>query len=406
MRATVDIDRKTLVEMLEQARRALNARASLAVLTNFLLEARDGRLFVVATDLEMSVAAFRPAEVDGEAQALVPARPFLDFVKALPEKRVTLTFHEQKETRTIMAGPYGEEREEEIEVVHREVRVAAGATATAFSSPHDPEDFPLPDRIKGMRVVVDAETLQEAIRRVTFAASRDASRPVLQGVLLEPAGASLLMVATDGYRLAVQRVETLQDVPPTPQDWIVPAQGLADIEKMLRKQKYRGKVVVDAFFPSEEENIPSRTAIRWPGVSVALTNIEGSYPLWRRIVEDARTDVHVQVEAKALASALKGLKPALPKSNMIRVHVNGKLEMVTSSVDVGETRVVVPIVGTDGREYGEEYVIGVNWKYLTDVTKVLKSASLDIGLPPQGASPIVFSAGDAYRYLLMPMRER
>ena len=402
----VAIAKKTLQEALEQTVRAVPRRAALSLLEHVLIQARGGRLFLLATNLETTVLAWREATVTGEGQALVEARPFLEFVKALPDEPVSITL---VETRTVRQVPAVDApgRSEEVEEVERRLEVTCGPLHSAFLAPHDPAEFPLPPKIHGLRVLLDAQALTEAVARVEVAVSRDESRPTLQGILLdvEPPHA-LTLVATDGYRLATHRLQTLNEVAPTPRHWIVPGRALADIARMLRKQKYRGTVVIDAHFP-EKGTDAAMTAFRWPGVSVAVVNIDATYPDWRAIVAPVRPAIRVAAPGKALADALKALKTAASATNAVRLRVNGVFEMTTRAADVGEVRMTVPaeIVGKDGED--DDYIIGANWRYVQDVVKALKKNTVVIGFQEDNVRPMLFTAEgleETYRYVLMPMK--
>ena len=67
--------------------------------------------------------------------------------------------------------------------------------------------------------------------RVLRAASRDDSRPVLTGVLVEFADGVLTMAATDSYRMAV-RTTPLEKGPPEQLTAIVPARALSDLVRI------------------------------------------------------------------------------------------------------------------------------------------------------------------------------
>ena len=79
------IARDALLKPLQAVSGIVERRHTLPILANVLLEQRDGRLYVTATDLEMQITAH--SELDGkEGQATtVGARKLQDLLRALPD---------------------------------------------------------------------------------------------------------------------------------------------------------------------------------------------------------------------------------------------------------------------------------------------------------------------------------
>ena len=68
--------------------------------------------------------------------------------------------------------------------------------------------FPkLPDVEGAQTFTVDSAAFLDTVTKVARAASRDESRPVLTGILVEFGQGTVTMAATDSYRLAVKRTE-------------------------------------------------------------------------------------------------------------------------------------------------------------------------------------------------------
>src|SRR5438046_6066977 len=80
-----------LAKALGGVSRFVNPRGTLAVLANVLLETKDGRLRVSATNLEMGIDYFVGAKVEKEGSITVPARLLADYVTNLTEEKVELT---------------------------------------------------------------------------------------------------------------------------------------------------------------------------------------------------------------------------------------------------------------------------------------------------------------------------
>src|SRR4051794_34220651 len=79
------IQRDALLKPLQAVAGIVERRHTLPILANVLLEQKDGRLFLTATDLEMQITAH--SELEGkESQAItVGARKLQDLLRALPD---------------------------------------------------------------------------------------------------------------------------------------------------------------------------------------------------------------------------------------------------------------------------------------------------------------------------------
>ena len=79
------ISMEVLLQPISQVVGVVERRQTLPVLANFMLAARGDRLTVTGTDMEVELISNVAANVTQEGEITVPARKFLDIVKALPD---------------------------------------------------------------------------------------------------------------------------------------------------------------------------------------------------------------------------------------------------------------------------------------------------------------------------------
>ena len=82
-------------ELLKKITLGVNIAASkpstLPILNNLLLETqKDGKLKIIATDMEVGISTLLPVEVLQGGSITVPARKFFDIIKELPEGKLSL----------------------------------------------------------------------------------------------------------------------------------------------------------------------------------------------------------------------------------------------------------------------------------------------------------------------------
>ena len=185
----VTIERSVLLKALGHVHRIVERRNTIPILANVLIEAKDGRLALKSTDLDLEAAEQVAADVAQNGATTVPAHVIYDIVRKLPEGA-------QASLET--TGDTGQ-------LVLRSGRSRFTLQALPAS------DFP--DLTAGEfshKFVLPAAELKGLIENTQFAISTEETRYYLNGVFLHTVDSGgqpmLRAVATDGHRLA--RVET------------------------------------------------------------------------------------------------------------------------------------------------------------------------------------------------------
>src|SRR6266498_1915308 len=80
------IARDALLKPLQAVSGIVERRHTLPILSNVLLEQKDGHLLVTATDLEMQITAQSELKTGSEQAITVGARKLQDLLRALPEE--------------------------------------------------------------------------------------------------------------------------------------------------------------------------------------------------------------------------------------------------------------------------------------------------------------------------------
>ena len=60
-------------------------RSSMLILSHVLIEAKDDKIYLTATDLESSIYTSFPAKITSEGSVCVPGKKFFDVIDKLPE---------------------------------------------------------------------------------------------------------------------------------------------------------------------------------------------------------------------------------------------------------------------------------------------------------------------------------
>src|SRR5919202_816644 len=88
------VSKADLVRELSLSQGVVEKKTTIPILSNVLLEARDDRVVLTATDLELGIRCSCPARIKKEGAGTVPARKLLDYVRLLPDAEVNVKFLE------------------------------------------------------------------------------------------------------------------------------------------------------------------------------------------------------------------------------------------------------------------------------------------------------------------------
>jgi DNA polymerase-3 subunit beta len=356
-----------LLQRLQVVGRGVSQRSSVQILSGVLIDApsAEAPVELAATDMELSVRAKLLADVHEPGRVVVPGRLLLDIVRHLPAQQVELT-----------SGDGGL------------LKLECGASLYSLHT-YDPDDFPrLPEIDHGRTFGVDRDTFLQAADRVLRAASRDDSRPVLTGVLVEFADGVLTMAATDSYRMAV-RTTPLEGGPPEQLTAIVPARALADLIRVSAAAGGEGLEIV-----VEENQVLFGTAEVWLGAR----RIEGQFPEFRRLLPET-FEHEVTLPRAEFADVIARVEVLAGRSPLRLAFQPGELTVSAQTQEVGEGRESLPC---DFR--GEPLEIGFNPAFLREGVESIPGESVLLKLITPLRPGLLTGGTDDYWYLIMPIR--
>jgi DNA polymerase-3 subunit beta len=368
-------DRATLLKALAHVQSVVEKRNTIPILANVMLAARDGRLTLTATDMEIAVVEECSASITRGGATTAPAATLYDIVRKLPEG-AEVEFDQ----------PGGDAR----------LALRAGRFATSLVVlPTD--DFPsmnastLPHRFR-----LSASALRGLIDRTRFAISTEETRYYLNGIFLHTATSDdkrvLRAVATDGHRLA--RVEeALPEEASAMPGVIIPRKAVGELRKLLDEAS---------------ENVDfalSDTRIEFKVGPVTLTSklIDGTFPEYDRVIPRGNDKI-LRVTKKDFADAVARVAAiSSERSRPVKLTVaQNLLTLSAASPDQGSATEELDAERVTYTDTPLE--IGFQARYLTDITDQIVG---DIEfLFSDGAAPtIVRDASDrSALYVLMPMR--
>src|SRR3972149_984223 len=239
--------------------RAVATRTTLPITNNVLLATDNGRLKLVATNLEMAISCWIGAKIEDEGSITVPARLITEFVSSLPND--TIDIHLSPQTKTLG-----------LKCARFEARIS-GVDAKEFP--------PIPGVDEGITTGVEVEALRQGINQVVFAAATEESRPVLTGVSTRFEGNTLTLAAADGFRLAVFQLPVAEPVGQKV-EVIIPARTLAELNRLMADQEDKVAITLN---PTKSQ-VLFRLKNKEINVDIELVSqlVQGTFPNYAQLI--------------------------------------------------------------------------------------------------------------------------
>ena len=344
--------------------KALPVRSAMPVLEGVLIEATKNGLHLLCSDLMFQKECDLPAAVEEEGKCVLKGKFLAEILRKLPN------------------GPLYAEQEGMILKI-QSGRVRQRLQCIEF------DDFPVM-RAKGdaADITVDAETLRTMIDRTVFAVSQDDSRPVLTGTLVEASEDKLTLVATDSFQFAMTTLH--KDGGLFEKRTIVQGKVMSEIAKMAEETEKEVTLSLTQTHLTVQVNDTKLTA----------RLLDGNYIDYKRIIpKDCKTRVLVNTE-DLYSMTDRAQLIAREGNNSIVLHFadNALTINAESFVGRGEDSMEVSIVG-------DPIDIAFNPRYILNILKNIPDETVypefNSPISPCVIRPI---SGDAYLYLIVPMR--
>lgn len=358
--------REQILGPLQSVIGVVERRQTMPVLSNVMLSARNNRLSITGTDLEVELVAASEISVAQAGDITVPGRKFLDIMRALPED-VTVTVATEGERLSVKAGR---------------------SRFTLSTLPAG--EFPLVDEVNAQHTVkVSQAVFRRLIDKSHFSMAQQDVRYYLNGMLLESDGKMLRAVATDGHRLALSETE-LEVRAKEKHQVIVPRKGVLELQRILGEE-------------GEVELAIGTNHIRCEIGDIRFTSklIDGRFPEYGRVIPSNPTKI-VEADRESLRAALQ--RTAILSNEKYRgVRLNAKPNLLTLQAHNPEQEEAEDSVEVSYA--GDEVEIGFNVTYLLDALAAIDGDRVQIGLIDENSSCLITVPGKQdCKYVVMPMR--
>ena len=347
--------------------RTVAQKSTLTVIEGILCRANDA-LSLTGYNMETAITYRIDAEVTDPGQCILPARLFGDIIRRLPEGPVTVVVDD-----------------------NYKVSIRSGYASFTISA-ESADDYPeLPDVGTGRSVSIPQTALKDLISGTIFAVSENQGRPIHTGVKFEVEDNAVSAIAVDGFRLARRTYHT-DEATGRNVSFVVPAQGLKEVEKILSDN---GE---DVAFVLGQKHILYQIGT----ATVICRLLEGDFLDWRRVVP-TNCPIKLTAHVSDLTSSIErvGLIVSEKYKSPVRCLFGNQVVQLRTSTTIGAAEDQCSLAGD-----GKELEIGFNVRYLADALRAIPSEEVMLELT-NGLSPIVLTPADNkydYAYMVLPVR--
>ncbi len=375
----LETKREQLLKPLQHVIGVVERRQTLPILSNVLVIARQEELIFTATDMEVELSsrielsveeADEPSRLSVETagETTLPARKFLDILRALPEDAM-VTLAVDNEKATLRCG-------------------RSRFTLLTLPAAEFPNlgDLPFASSLR-----LPQRALKTLIERTHFAMAQQDVRYYLNGLLLEVDGRQLRAVATDGHRLALCDAAAAIEPADCKQQVIVPRKGVQELLRLLNDTETETPLKI------------STNHIQAAVDNIHLTSklIDGKFPDYQRVIPP-EGDRIIIADRLLLKNALsRAAILSNEKYRGVRLQAdNWLLHIQAHNPEQEEAEEEVEVNYSGG-----PLEIGFNVAYLLDALNALPGELVKLSFTDASSSCLLQEPeGGACQYVVMPMR--
>ena len=363
-------EKNEIVDALQMGASIAERRQTIPILANLRIVARDGKVEITATDLEIQIKTLTEVKkVVEEGEITVSARKMSELCRSLPDNEA-LEFDLNNGKLTVSSKNFH----------------ADFATISAL-------DFPeLESKEETNSLSISSSALQRLLNKTAFCMASQDVRYYLNGLLVEYKGGEVNAVATDGHRLALATSPLDKTITIDGERQILPRKAVLELSKILRQENEDIKITFgNSSLSIQDENLDFSTKL-----------IDGKFPDYEKVIPKNISNTFSINRKKFLESINRISTISSEKSKAIKLNLNkDKITISANNIEEGGSG----IEEINVKYNGPSLDIGFNSGYLKEIINQLTLEEITI-LFSDSTAPTIIKDGskDESLYVLMPMR--
>ncbi len=372
------INRAAFISQLNNVLRAISSKTTLPILTGLKMVVSNEGILLTGSNSDITIeSSITSADeqyeltVDEPGAIVLPARFFIDIIKKLPDKNVTIQ----------VASGF-------------EAQITSGQAEFKING-QDANAYPkLPEIDAEDAVQLAPEMLKEVINQTVIAVSNQESRPVLTGIHVTLSDGLLTAVATDSHRLAQRKVNV--DTSDQQFNVVIPGKSLQELSRMIGDGKDDVKLQI-------ADNLALFT---FGNIRFLSRLIEEIYPETDRLIPTT-SDTVIEVNAADFLSSIEraSLLSHESRNNVVKLTMQpdaNQAKISGNSPDVGYVEEQV----AHSSLTGEDLEISFNPDYMKDALRSFGQAKITMSFtsPLRPFTLVPDGDGNNFVQLITPVR--
>lgn len=367
------INKEDFLKGLYKAQNVVDTRNIKPILAYVLIESEENSIKLTATDLEVGLIDYCPANIIKKGKITLLAKRLFEIVKEMPEVNISI-----KEIENSW-----------VEIESAEVKFKLMG--------FPPEDFPTVIQTESEDYIeLPVNSLKEMIDKTYFATSTEESRYNLNGIFFQNVqdeeGNKFRMVAADGRRMAmIDKPNVGKNLEILLSGVTIPKKGFAELKKFISEFDEPIKIGF-----SENDVI-----VKIGKTYLVIRLMEGEFPDYQRVIPKTNDKV-IKVNRKRFLEAMKRMLILInDRFKSVKFEINQQEMIVsTNNPDIGEVTDKIAI-----NYNGDNLTIGFNGRYILDVLNVLSCEEVEIALKDETSAAIFRPVEEKpyFTYVVMPV---
>jgi DNA polymerase-3 subunit beta len=359
------VSKADLVALIGKLQSVVASKPAIPILANILVEAVDDQLILSGTDLTVSLRCAMDATVVEEGAIALPARRFFQLIRELTAAQ--------------------------IKISAKTAELAEITTGTSVFKIHGMpkgEFPPFPELGNAPSLQIQSASLKEMFSKTAFAAAREDSRYMLNGVQMSISEQKASFIGTDGKRLA-KNSSPVSAVMQLSGSYVIPLKAVDEVCRLLEGNEGHATVRL----AHDKVGIESG---QWTLYTKLLS---GQYPEVERVIP-TRCAHQFPIHREELMTLLRQLSLfTSDTSNSVRfTFETGQLHLSADSKEIGEGKVSMPVDFS-----GPRFEIAFNPFFFLDILRHSKDETVRLGLNDPHNPGLITDSTQAL-FVLMPMR--
>lgn len=363
----LSIDRENLLPCLQQLSGVIEKKQTFPILSNVLLEATEGKLFLTGTDTEIQIITHVLVSSETEGKITVPAKKLLDFCRL--SNKGSLISCEEKEGKFIIRSD-----------------------KSRFSLATLPaEHYPSFDQHNYQPLfIIKCSDFKKVLEKTIFSMALQDVRFFLNGLMLQLENSNLDAIASDGHRLAVYN-HTLESSAKDNVKIVIPRKGVLELFRLLDDEEQ------DMIFEVSQSSV----RITYSNFEFSAKLIEGRLPDYKKAIP-TNLEKTIFLDKDVFKSALSRI--AILTNDEYR-GVNFDIEPALLTInhrnpehEEGEEQIKI-------NYDGDSLSMGMNVTYVQDAVSHIDSDQVKISFTDASQACLIEDPEDEKsKFVIMPMR--